>query len=212
MGVQERREREREEMREKILDAARELFVTEGYQAVSMRKIAQRIEYSTTALYVHFKDKETLMRELCARDFAQFAGVFAQIAGIADPIARIRAAGEAYIRFGLEHPNHYRLMFLTPVDPEVYQNDEVAIKRRGNPDVNAYAFLRHAVVQALEQNCFAPQYRDPDLIAQTLWAAVHGMVSLEIIKGRDPWLGWPSVEQRMNAVLDGILYGLVVGK
>jgi AcrR family transcriptional regulator len=199
-------------MRDMILDAARELFVAEGYQAVSMRKIAERIEYSTTALYVHFRDKETLMRELCARDFAEFAKVFARIAGIADPIARIRAAGEAYIRFGLEHPNHYRLMFMTPVAPEVYERDDEALRRRGNPDVDAYTFLRDAVVQALAEKRFAPGYRDPDLIAQTLWAGVHGMVSLQIVKGQDPCLGWTDVEDRTNAMLDGILHGLAAGK
>ena len=68
--VLERRERERTELRELILEAARDLFVELGYEGVSMRKVAQRINYSPTAIYLHFADKEALFHELCARDFA----------------------------------------------------------------------------------------------------------------------------------------------
>ena len=73
MGPRERREREREETRTRILDAARELFAAEGYEAVTMRRIAERIEYSATAIYFHFKDKEALVKELCDVDFTSFA-------------------------------------------------------------------------------------------------------------------------------------------
>ena len=73
MGVKERREREREETRAKITDAARELFAREGYDAVSMRRIAEAIEYSPTAIYVHFKDKEALFQDLCRQDFGKLA-------------------------------------------------------------------------------------------------------------------------------------------
>src|SRR5258706_4035211 len=101
MGVRERREREREEVRTKILDAARELFATEGYEAVTMRKIAERIEYSATAIYQHFEDKETLLAELCRHDFRQFSTHFARAAAIEDPIERLRAAGLAYFDFAV---------------------------------------------------------------------------------------------------------------
>ena len=69
MGVQERREREKKELKQEILDAARDLFVREGFENVSMRKIAEKIEYSPTAIYLHFKDKEALVHELCLHDF-----------------------------------------------------------------------------------------------------------------------------------------------
>ncbi|HZH04283.1 MAG TPA: helix-turn-helix domain-containing protein, partial [Myxococcaceae bacterium] len=90
MGSKERRDREREELRKKILDAARELFARDGYEAVTMRKLAQKIEYSPTALYLHFKDKVALMRELCATDFLQFAKVFNRVARHPDPVVRLR--------------------------------------------------------------------------------------------------------------------------
>src|SRR5262252_3839278 len=108
MGTTERRERERQELRTKILDAARELFASEGYEAVTMRKIAERIEYSPTAIYLCFKDKEAVLREICDADFGALAQRFAAIARLADPRERVMAAGRAYAEFGLTHPNHYR--------------------------------------------------------------------------------------------------------
>src|SRR6478672_1413373 len=114
MGTKERREREKTEVRDKILDAARNLFVSEGYESVSMRKIAEAIEYSPTAIYVHFKDKAELMQQLCQHDFRSLAHVFQDLAKIADPVERIRQTGHTYIRFAAGNPNHYRLMFMTP--------------------------------------------------------------------------------------------------
>src|SRR4051794_31634463 len=99
MGSQERREREREATRAKIMAAARDLFAREGYEAVSMRRIAEVIEYSPTAIYVHFKDKDALFRELCAHDFGRLAEVFAQLSRVADPVERVRQIGLAYVRF-----------------------------------------------------------------------------------------------------------------
>ncbi|MCU1349971.1 MAG: transcriptional regulator, TetR family, partial [Acidobacteria bacterium] len=135
MGTRERREREREEIRGRILDAARELFAVEGYDAVTMRRIAERIEYSPTAIYFHFKDKEALLKELCATDFLTLAHQFAAIGRIDDPIERLRRVGHAYIEFGIDHPNHYRLMFMTPHPP--MEDDTL---EKGNPEEDAYAF------------------------------------------------------------------------
>src|SRR5215468_8785389 len=90
LGTTERRERERQELRTRILDAARELFAEHGYDAVTMRGIAERIEYSPTAIYFHFKDKDALLRELCELDFAALAHEFRKIAKEKDPIERLR--------------------------------------------------------------------------------------------------------------------------
>src|SRR6476659_4536510 len=117
MGSTERREREREEIRARILDAARELFISEGYDAVTMRKIAQRIEYTPTAIYFHFKDKAALLRELCGVDFLALQKKLLGLEKVNDPIEKLQRLGQAYIEFALEHPNHYRLMFMTPMPP-----------------------------------------------------------------------------------------------
>ncbi len=101
MGVLERRAREKSEIRDKILDAARELFITHGYEGVSMRKVAEKIEYSPTAIYLHFADKEDLFHQLCQEDFARLAEVFQSSAMPADPVARIQEIGRVYVQFGL---------------------------------------------------------------------------------------------------------------
>ena len=200
MGVKERREREKSDTRDKILDAARELFVTEGYEGVSMRKVADKIEYSPTAIYVHFADKEELFRELCHRDYARLAEVFQSSAISTDPIERIRQIGGIYIDFGTRYPNHYKFMFMTPHPP--HEPDEVDREMMGNPERDAYAFLKWAVQQAIDAGCFQQDFHDAELVSQTLWASVHGVISLHIAKGSDPWVEWRPLQQRAQMMLD----------
>ena len=210
MGVKERREREKSETRDKILDAARELFISEGYDGVSMRKVAEKIEYSPTAIYVHFADKEELFRELCQQDFARLAEMFQSSAMSSDPIERIRQIGRTYMEFGARNPNHYKFMFMTP-PPVAKVPDEVACEIRGNPEKDAYAFLTWAVQQAIEAGCFWDEVLDAELVAQTLWAAVHGVVSLHIAKQFDTWVQWRPLQDRMEMMLEITLRGLLRG-
>jgi AcrR family transcriptional regulator len=205
MGIEERRQRERDEVREKILDGARELFVECGYEGVTMRKVAERIEYSPTTIYLYFADKDALFRELCSTDFLRLAESFQGVALIQDPIERIRACARVYTQFAIEHPNHYRLMFMAihPLGPS-----EEELTKRGNPNEDAYAFFFQVVVSAIEAGVFRPEYRDAHLLSQTLWAAVHGVVSLEIAQGCESWVGWAPFRERAETMVDGILRGL----
>jgi AcrR family transcriptional regulator len=205
LGTKERRERERAEIREKILEAARELFVKEGYEAVSMRKIADRIEYSPTAIYFHFKDKEAVMRELCEADFLTLAQEFVEIARVADPVERLRATGLAYAGFALSHPNHYRLMFMTP---HPHDKEEEMELHKGNPEEDAYAFLKATVAEAITAKRLRPELADADLVAQTMWAGMHGVVSLQIAKAEDPWVDWRAVSERTELMVDALIRGL----
>lgn len=206
MGISERRERERQALRTKILDAAREMFVERGYDAVSMRMIAQRIEYSPTAIYFHFKDKEALFQELCETDFLALAHVFAEVAKIADPLERLRRLGLAYADFAIEHPNHYRLMFMTPRPP--VEPTEAQMATRGNPEEDAYTLLRHTVAEAVERGLLRPELTDVEELAQLVWAGVHGVVSLQIAKEQDPWVDWRPVRQTAARMIDVVLRGL----
>ncbi len=206
MGVQERRDRERNETRTKILDAARDLFATQGYENVSMRKIAEAIEYSPTAIYVHFKDKDALFQELCASDFGDLAASFLKLLDVADPVERVRRLGHAYMRFALDHPNHYRLMFMTPkLPPPPNEGRECG---KGDPTEDAYAFLKATVADGLKAGRYRAELTDAELVAQTFWAACHGVVSLHITSANDPWIEWADLELRMNTMVDGILRGL----
>jgi AcrR family transcriptional regulator len=203
LGPRERREREREEIRTRILDAARELFASEGVESVTMRRIADRIEYSPTAIYFHFRDKEALLAELCDYDFRSFAHGFIEIARIADPVQRLVAAGEAYVSFGLEHPSHYRLMFMTP------KNTEPNTEAKGDPTEDAYAFLKGIVSELMATGRFRDEITDIDLAVQIIWSAVHGLVSLEIAKCNDDWVDWRPVQVRAKAVSDMMIRGLL---
>ena len=206
MGVKERREREKSETRDKILDAARELFVSEGFEGVSMRKVAEKIEYSPTAIYVHFADKQELFRELCHQDYARLAEVFQSSVMSADPIERLKQTGAIYIEFGTRYPNHYKFMFMTPHPPQ--EHDEVDREMMGNPEMDAYAFLKCAVQLAIDAGCFREDLTDAALISQTLWASVHGVISLHIAKGSDCWVDWRPLQDRAEMMLEITLRGL----
>jgi AcrR family transcriptional regulator len=207
MGIKERREREKSETRDKILDAARELFITQGYDGVSMRKVAEKIEYSPTAIYLHFADKEDLFRQLCNQDFARLSEVFQSSAMPLDPVERLKQIGRTYVGFGLQYPNHYKLLFMTPHPPAPLIEEDKEI--RSNPEVDAYAFLKLTVEQAIEAGCFREELRDSELLSQTLWGAMHGVISLDIAKGNDDWVEWRPMQERSELMLNATLRGFL---
>src|SRR5262249_11942636 len=155
-----------------------------GYEAVTMRKIAKRIEYSPTALYFHFKDKSELVRALCEHDFREFARRFLRVASVADPIERLVKSGEAYVDFALEYPNHYRLMFMTP---GLYDAAEPGL-HVGDPSEDAYAFLSINVAAAIAAERVRPELADVELVSQILWSGIHGVVSLYLAKKDVRWV------------------------
>ena len=207
MGTLERRERERQELKGRILDAARELFVEQGFDAVTMRKIADRIEYSPTAIYFHFRDKQTLLRELCDADFGALAQEFQKIATISDPVERLRQIGRAYVGFALGYPNHYRLMFMTPKPVGMCAADSRIA--RGNPEEDAYAFLRATVAEAIAGKRLRPELDDADLVSQMVWAGTHGVVSLQIAKKDDDWVEWRDAKTTAHELVEVMIRGLV---
>lgn len=198
MGTNERRERERLAMREQILDAARQLFAERGYEAVTMREIGKRIEYSATALYNHFADKESLVRELCRRDFSDFAQRFlAAVVDSKSPIESLCRAGLVYLGFAEQFPQHYRLMFMTPLPEAPPEQGE-----REDPRMNAYVFLRALVEQLLGAGYLRPEVTDVDLASQTIWAMVHGVAALELtIDKQDKWIDFKPREERFADAL-----------
>ncbi len=205
MGSNERREREKQELRAKILDAARALFVEEGYEAVTMRKIAEKIEYSPTALYFHFADKTALIRALCEHDFLAFASQFVKLMKIADPVERVRRSGEAYVEFAITHPHQYRLMFMTPHPKEATPQ----LAESNNPEENAYQFLRMNVEEAMNAGRLRPELKDVELVAQVLWAGVHGVASLYIAKGDAEWVEMRDPKKMAKIMVDGLMRGLL---
>lgn len=210
MGSKERKERERDAVRTKILDAARELFAAHGYEGVSMRAIADAIEYSPTAIYQHFEDKEALVLELCHADFGQLADYFQSTLAAADSLERLRQCGLAYARFAIAYPNHYRLMFITP--RPVKGDEQTRKERQGNPKTDAYAFLRALVEMLSAEGRLRDPKADIDLVAQTLWAGLHGAIALELSLQGDEWLHWQSFDDRIVTMIDTLSRGLFVEK
>ncbi len=208
MTTKDRRIRELQETREKILSAARDMFAEEGYDSVTMRAIAERIEYTPTAIYHHFKSKNALLTELCACDFDTLARHFTASVAAADPVERVLAVGEAYLRFAEEYPCQYRFMFMTAI-PELELTEEYVAERQGNPSRDAYSFLREACRQAIDSGRLRPEITDPDELAQILWGGVHGMISLHIVKSHGSWVPWrdlrTSALRAMRVMIRGIL-------
>ena len=115
MGIAERRGRVREDLRKLILSAAEELFVRDGYENVSMRKIARKMEYSATTIYHHFKDKGELFFHLLESYHGALRIRMERIyRDVADPVEAVREGMRTYTEFGLANPSYYKLAFMSP--------------------------------------------------------------------------------------------------
>ena len=203
-----RREQERLATREKILEAAREMFNEVGVEATTMRAIAERIGYTATAIYYHFKDKNAMLLELSHRDFSQLAHRFTFARDIKDPIERIRAVGLAYVDFGLNNPSQYRFMFMT--DHGVFEPEEVGLDKN-NPEESAYAFLQICVADAIDQKRIRPELcENPNQVANMLWSAVHGVVSLHMVKCHVHWVDWGDPRKLSEMMVDSVIRGITV--
>lgn len=204
MGTQERIERERLEKRTRILDAARELFVERGVEAVTLREVAQRIEYSTTAIYVQFADKAALVEAMVTEDFAKFASGLEAVAKVEDPVERLTELHHAYIDFALKLPRHYQLLFLTPAQPHHSKVDATS-----PAGIEGYRVLRSTVDECIRTHRFREGLVDADAVAQVIWGTVHGLVSLLIVQGRHAPFHWRTPTVLDRTLLDIVLHGVL---
>ena len=204
MGTADRIERERQEKRARILEAARELFVERGVEAVTLREIAQRIEYSTTAIYVHFQDKAALVEAMVTEDFGAFAEGLEAAAQIADPVERLAVLHEAYIDFALKMPRHYQLLFLTPPTG----SDKHAKSVTEPAGIEGYRVLLGTIEECMRAGKLRADLDDANAVAQVVWAGVHGLVSLLIVKGSQPAFRWASRKQLAKTSFEVCMRGL----
>jgi AcrR family transcriptional regulator len=201
MGVQERRAREKKELRQEILDAARDLFLREGYENVSMRKIAEKIEYSPTTIYLYFQDKADLLDCICEETLGRLVrkqNVLEQT--VADPLERLRLALRSYIEFGLKHPNHYMVTFVMTRTMESMPMKAHEMGQR------AFNFLRTQLALCEERKLL--EVSDVEATAQILWASIHGLTSLLIARPKFPWV---ERDRLIDTLIDTTLAGLRVG-
>ena len=201
MGVKERRAREKKLLRQEILDAASELFVREGYENVSMRRVADKIEYSPTTIYLYFHDKAELLESVCQEMFLRLSQRLAKILEQGgDPLERLKRGLTAYIDFGLENPHHYRAIFMMP-KAEGFPAEKYVLP--DSPGMQAFDFLRRCVYDCIGSGRL--RIKDAELASQTLWAGVHGITSLLITHHKFPWV---SREKLIKAAVNTLVAGL----
>lgn len=174
MGIAERKEREREEVKDLILNAAREIFLKEGYENTSIRKIATAIEYSPGIIYHHFKDKNDLLLALHDKAFeCKIEALFLSVQNMPDPLERLKATGIGYIQYGMDNPQDYELMFILSCTMEA-----LAVKEEFWQDgAAAINMLKQNILECMEAGYFRKDV-NPDEISLILWSQVHGLVSL----------------------------------
>ena len=196
--------------RDEILGAAKSLFLKEGYEATTIRKIADEVGVSAPALYLYFKDKEAIMLALCDQTFGYLLADVAELdKAVPDPLVRMRKFGEAYARFGLSHPDEYKLVFMGSMIPESMRKigHRAPIDDPTRPGVGgAIVFSKLvAILKEIEASGVKLNY-PADTCAELCWMGIHGVVAALIMK---PDFPWSDRELLISGMLEIIQQGLI---
>ena len=204
MSTKDRRAREKQGLRQQILDAARDILIRDGYDGLSMRRVAERIDYSPTAIYLHFRNKQELVFSLCDETFARLARELDTLgADYPDPLVRLRKGMERYIAFGLKNPNHYVPAFILPHAGALDPKRQAEIVAADSNALRALGTLRTAIADCVK----AKKIRkvDADVTARAFWTALHGITSALIVHQSFPWGDRDKlVRMLLAALLDGV--------
>jgi AcrR family transcriptional regulator len=189
-------------LRDEILEATERLMLASGdADAVSIRAVANAVGVTPPSIYLHFADKVDLIFAVCERNFARLdEAMEAAAAGASDPVDELLRRGRAYVRFGLAHPEQYRILFMNPPSASPPRSQDPAV-------VGGDAF--NHLVGAVRRGGEAGAIRgDPLLASFTVWSAVHGLTSLLIAK---PDFPWPPVDEFVEHVVQAQIAGLARG-
>lgn len=182
---QQRREQQKVELRAAILRAADDEFSRHGYEDFSLRRVAERIGYSPTTIYLYFHNKDDLLLQTVKSGFAAFDAAIEKAAKQSDePLQQLENLGRAYIDFGIDNPTLYRMMFMQPTDfhllPRLLGSGTPDAEKHGD-DENAHRVVAQELLVAAVERGIAQRILhggDAVLMADALWASVHGLVSL----------------------------------
>ena len=199
MGIVARKEKQKQEIRSLILEESMKLFVEEGFSKVSVRKIAERIQYSPTTLYLYFKDKNEILFYCCESGFKKMLEQNIALGLISDSIERLHQMGVNYLNFGLENPEYYDLMFIQEA-PMSALIDMGAGWSSGDQALEA---LKMIVQDAMDKGLLVPA--KVETVAMAVWSMVHGLVSLAIRQRLDKLVPAEDVEKTMHESLDWLL-------
>jgi AcrR family transcriptional regulator len=205
---QARKLREAQTRRKAIIKVVRKLIRKGGLADVSLRRVAELAGFSTTVVYSLFADKATLIAQAMDEDLLELTRVMAAAAAQAGtPLERIRAAGRAYIRFGLEHPAEYSFVFM---QQRPHAPNESSSLRHGDPSQDPYAFGRQAWSELAQAGLVAGGDAETDQMTQIFWEAIHGLTSRHLVMGPDDrWFPVLPAEGHVEAMLDVLLAGIV---
>jgi AcrR family transcriptional regulator len=175
MGIVERKEKKKLEIKKMILDASMKLFVDEGFDNVTIRRIADLIEYSPTTVYLYFKDKNEILYNLHELGFQKLGVMNQNLVEIGNPITRLHKMGENYIEFGLANPEFYDVMFIQRAPMEVLAEMKNCDWTYGESALNA---LKLTIEEAMSKGLI--KTASPYAVAMGIWGMMHGLVSLAI--------------------------------
>jgi AcrR family transcriptional regulator len=190
--------------RAEILEAAERIFVAEGYEGATIRKIADEVGVSSTALYMHFQDKGCILLEICERTLRLLYERNREIAAKPlDAVVRVKMMLEAYMRWGMEHPNAYQLVYcgrpLSMVGVGPWPEDSRDIPTQ------CYEIFRNVVREIAATGRL--RTGTAESAAQALWMCCHGVVTMMASR---PNFEWADRDELVQVTLDGLLHGLVV--
>ncbi|PTB21910.1 TetR/AcrR family transcriptional regulator [Trinickia symbiotica] len=197
-----------------ILAAAKALFLEHGFENVSTRKIAERVGISQTALFAYYKTKDDIFGQLIRDAFGELAQALAECDRTAtDERDWMRRCVTGYVAFGLSHPDEYRLAFMVikayrkPYNAEQPdENEEVGEGTRVG--VPVFMQLTKRIEQAIEAGVVRADLGPPLLVAQALWASIHGLVAILIARPR-PHFPWEPLDELIRVQTDMLLNGLL---
>lgn len=178
MGILDRKQRQKEEVRASILDTAWQMVITEGWPSFSIRKIADAIEYSVPVIYSHFENKDAILLEFNRKGFELLAAALEEAkAGESDPANQIRSMGRAYWKFAFENKEYYQLMFGLGI-PTCDTVSRI-------PAIGKFAEVITGSIIAMVPADQKPAF-DPWLKYQSFWSMLHGLVSINMIRLSSP--------------------------
>jgi AcrR family transcriptional regulator len=171
-------------LRDELLDATAAILAETGdADRVSIRAICARVGVTPPSVYLHFADKDALIVAMCTREFARLDSFVSDAAASAtDPVDGLRRRGRAYVQFGLDRPEHYRVLFMTR-HPDV---GDPALRAADLPGTEAFTHLVDAVQACVDHGDFRAEL-DPFTTATVIWTALHGVTSLLITLPSFPW-------------------------
>lgn len=200
MGINERKEKQKAELKQQILDASAKLFIEQGYEGVSIRKIADIIEYSPTTVYLYFKDKNEILFDLHEIGFRKYAEANHNLLEIKNPLLRLHKMGENYLRFAIDNPEYYDLMFLLPAPMEFI---EQCVNDNWSGGDRALAALKDVLQECMDRGII--EKADLNTVAMGVWGMVHGLVTLYIRKRCDKLISAEEIIPTMHRSLNWLI-------